>query len=388
METVREKKNFASLDMMRGLSALAVLVAHVDSLVAGGKSTLPLDLGGIAVQVFMLISGFLMMWHFLERNEKGDRWGQRETYGKFYIRRFFRIAPLYYVLLTLCYLFASELSFFKGEVLAEFAPNYVPNAHNPNKGSGIGIAHVLAHYSFLFGFIPRFAQSTPMPDWSIGLEMQFYLFFPLIAVMLLKSRYYIGALVLVGLSWLARDLIAFGLMSEPKALGLFPYPTFLPLMLDRFLLGILIAAAFYEKSGTRKQVLLLLLVFAIAACSMKKLGIAAALFVIYELLKRYGGGFSFIDHIVQLTDRIFSHRFTKFLADTSYCVYLIHLPMLFFVIPLTVRFSSYETLTPVARIVVMLAIILPPLYGISYVAFRYIEMPGINLGRRLVKRLH
>lgn len=382
----RKKVEFASLDFMRGLSAFAVLVSHVDSLIAGGESLLRIPLGSMAVQVFMLISGFLMMWHFLDRRERGDLWGNKETYQKFYIRRFFRIAPLYYFLLTLVYFFAADLTCLKTEIRAEFAPTYVANTHNPTVG-GISIAHILAHYSFIFGFIPKYAQSTHLPDWSIGLEMQFYLFFPLIALMLIRSHYICGTIVLLGLNWFAAQLFGVGLTSEPKMFGLFPYPTFLPLMIDRFLIGILIAAAFFERMPNRKQIYLLILALIVAGLSMKKLLLITGCFVLYEFILQNGSKVRLIDCLTARVDRIFKTPFVKFLADTSYGIYLVHLPVLFCLIPLLIRYTGFEDLSKVSRLFVLLGVSCPILYGISYLLFRYIEVPGIAWGRRIVMKL-
>ena len=60
----KKPRTFASLDLMRGICAFAVLISHVDALVAGGISVihLPFHLGSMAVEIFMFISGFLMMF--------------------------------------------------------------------------------------------------------------------------------------------------------------------------------------------------------------------------------------------------------------------------------------------------------------------------------------
>ena len=193
----------------------------------------------------MLISGFLMMWHFYERRQMGEAWGSAKTCGKFYIRRFFRIAPLYYCALVVVYLLHDGL-------LRDITQNRlalhqvdVQGPHDPTSLK-LTAAHVLAHFTFLFGFIPAFAQSNPLPDWSIGLEMQFYLFFPFLALLLSRTQFVGGVVVLLGIHWLALQLFGVGIWADPKWIGVFPYPTFLPLKIDCFLVGMLLAAGLYE----------------------------------------------------------------------------------------------------------------------------------------------
>ena len=84
------------LDGLRGLAALWVIASH--SLYLGSADFKYFNRGDIAVDLFMIMSGFLMAYHYYAREDK-EPWGEPKTWFKFYVRRFFRIAPLYYVLL-------------------------------------------------------------------------------------------------------------------------------------------------------------------------------------------------------------------------------------------------------------------------------------------------
>src|SRR3569832_20408 len=87
------------LDGLRGFAALWVLASHVQIL--SGMHAVPvLSWGGLAVDLFMLLSGFLMAHHYVLRRER-EPWEDRSTFLIFWLRRFFRIAPLYYVLLVI-----------------------------------------------------------------------------------------------------------------------------------------------------------------------------------------------------------------------------------------------------------------------------------------------
>src|SRR5438045_538898 len=82
------------LDGLRGGAALWVLLYHC--VVWGSWNSLRLPDSKIAVDVFMVLSGFLMVHLSLERADR-EPIGTASTAVRFWIRRFFRIAPLYYL---------------------------------------------------------------------------------------------------------------------------------------------------------------------------------------------------------------------------------------------------------------------------------------------------
>jgi peptidoglycan/LPS O-acetylase OafA/YrhL len=86
----------ARLDGLRAFAALAVLFIH-SSIVANNTWVTPLfGAGFIGVHLFFLISGYVIN---LAWDAQGDK-----SASTFYIRRVFRVAPLYYVMLALTYI--------------------------------------------------------------------------------------------------------------------------------------------------------------------------------------------------------------------------------------------------------------------------------------------
>ena len=86
------------LDGLRGLAALWVLAGHC--VLFSGWSLPIVDKPDLGVDLFMMLSGFLMVFHYQLRSKK-EPWSEPGTWLKFWTRRYFRIAPLYYLLLTL-----------------------------------------------------------------------------------------------------------------------------------------------------------------------------------------------------------------------------------------------------------------------------------------------
>ena len=92
------RHQLAFLDGLRGFASLWVLVGHAMFLT--GYKVMILAEPDLAVELFIIISGFLMTFHYQARQAR-EPWTAPDTWRIFWVRRFFRIAPLYYVCLAL-----------------------------------------------------------------------------------------------------------------------------------------------------------------------------------------------------------------------------------------------------------------------------------------------
>ena len=80
------------LEGLRGLASLWVVLGHICILT---RFHFPiLSVPAIGVDLFILLSGYLMAKNYVERKEQ-EPWTYASTFKKFCTRRFFRIAPLY-----------------------------------------------------------------------------------------------------------------------------------------------------------------------------------------------------------------------------------------------------------------------------------------------------
>ena len=105
-----------AFDGVRGLLAVWVYLGHVANAV--GFHQYLLAAHALAVDFFMILSGFLMIHTW-----KADLYHHPvnlKTTLRFYLARLFRIAPLYYLLLLVCYLALPALSLMQASALRQY----------------------------------------------------------------------------------------------------------------------------------------------------------------------------------------------------------------------------------------------------------------------------
>ena len=163
------RHKLAFLDGLRGYASLWVLIGHV-MFMTGYKVEI-LAQPDMAVELFIIISGFLMTYHYQAR-EAREPWMETDTWKVFWIRRFFRIAPLYYVCLAVALWFGAELWQARLDVASVLPGGIEEQARYANRYLDTSLTNIMLHVSFLFGMTWTHNFQTPLPDWSIGLEMQ------------------------------------------------------------------------------------------------------------------------------------------------------------------------------------------------------------------------
>src|SRR3954465_6789682 len=89
----KARRHMPQLDSLRTFAVFAVMVHHF-----WPEATFNLPLGFVGVQLFFVLSGFLItgiLWPAREAVQ-GGQWSARTVFGRFYARRFLRIFPLFY----------------------------------------------------------------------------------------------------------------------------------------------------------------------------------------------------------------------------------------------------------------------------------------------------
>ncbi|QRN98917.1 acyltransferase [Archangium violaceum] len=158
-------QHYAALDGVRGLAVLAVVLHHVTARVPGGF---------LGVDVFFVLSGFLITTLLLKEHARDGDVDLRA----FYVRRVLRLMPA-----SLCAL-----------LLGGLAVASIGSDAGAMPYSRCVAAVMLYASNWVTAFDPN-AMGILGHTWSLSIEEQFYLVWPLLFWRLLRSRVSSGALL-------------------------------------------------------------------------------------------------------------------------------------------------------------------------------------------------
>lgn len=154
VEAEGAQPRYPALDALRAVAALCVIVYHAVLLNRIGIPQIAkvfVYRFGLAVPLFYALSAFSLAVGYYGRLRGAD------DVIHYALRRYFRIAPLFYVLVPV---WIAVMWFREGQGTTPFV--------------------VFANLTFLFGFMPGLHESLVWAGWSIGVEMIFYGLLPLV----------------------------------------------------------------------------------------------------------------------------------------------------------------------------------------------------------------
>ncbi|CAH0167826.1 hypothetical protein SRABI106_00816 [Rahnella aquatilis] len=370
-----QSKNWSpELDGLRGYASLWVVLGHICNLT---ECNIPIiSSPSIGVDVFILLSGYLMAKNYTER-QHFEPWTSFKTIASFWVRRFFRIAPLFYVLLIVAILL--------GDVFGDFRESignvWLSTQTDADKYNDSSVANFFAHISFAFGFLPYYSARTTIPDWSIGLEMQYYAIFPIIMLLIMWFGF-IKASISIMVVCVISSFFA------PEYFSEFTRPSMIAFKLPLFISGMLIYKAAVEKKFSFSLVALLAPVSALAiGYLITPLRMVIELFIVLgmaTLLFPHQNG-SLLKVISDSLKSFLSVKFSRYLGDVSYSVYLLHLMIVLPTIGILIEYPAYISFHPLIRFLIAASISIPITYFISTYLYKHVEVKGIALGRKVLK---
>jgi peptidoglycan/LPS O-acetylase OafA/YrhL len=169
---VNERRRTQGLDGMRGVAALSVFCNHV--YLYHLHDAWPSDRGWAAafgrearlgLICFFVLTGYLLYARFVRAQLRG----QPPAIYEYLSRRFVRIIPAYYLSLAGAYL------------LFDGAPS-APGFGNDT------LADAPIHLLFLQDYFPSTINRLNSVTWTLGIEMTFYIFLPLLAWLIWRLR--------------------------------------------------------------------------------------------------------------------------------------------------------------------------------------------------------
>jgi peptidoglycan/LPS O-acetylase OafA/YrhL len=367
-------KHFRSIDGLRAWLAWIVVLSHV-ALYTAADVRIPLLEHSIdamatkSVQIFIIISGFVITHLLLER---------REPFVPYITRRFLRIYPIYFICLCIG-IYATYLHFavFADKPWGAYVPQPELLAAQLKSLQDHGMMpHLLAHLLLLHGMIPNHILPVSEymflgPAWSLSLEWQFYLVAPLI---LYCTRSQTSAIMLCLVTVAAYVAYLHGIFGQ------FFDPSFLP------------GAGLYFATGIGTRLIYSRLP-RLPAYPVATVTIVAGFGVLAHDLFSFIFWFAFVawlrveqphDRISVTIDRVFNVAFNsrpaRFLGTRSYSTYLIHEPIIHIIVYICVRQFSLQMWPTV---IWTLLLTIPATLVAATLLYRYAESNAIDYGKRL-----
>src|SRR6516165_1592639 len=215
-----EQRRYAHIDALRGYAILMVIAIHTSQAFPDLPKSLAtfLSQGARGVQLFFVTSALTLAVSWAARNESAT---------DFYTRRFFRIAPMFWL----------AIPFFV------WLDGTDPSLYAPD---GIGFRHIAMTAMFVLGFWPDTITSVVPGGWSVADEVIFYALFPAIIPALLKasrkSLIIVAVAAIVLGTQFSRLLEGFSYLLSPSAqsvAGIY-FSLWFPRQLPCFIFGILL----------------------------------------------------------------------------------------------------------------------------------------------------
>ncbi|TAK97441.1 MAG: acyltransferase [Aquabacterium sp.] len=335
------------LDFLRAISVLMVLVDHSGMTWLG---PIALFNGGIGVEIFFVLSGFLITWMLLHELDKH----QDINLLDFYRRRAARLLPAFYayVLLGITYLTLRHLPVPWDAVVA-------------------ACLYVLNYYQGLTGAATHFLS----PCWSLAVEEQFYLLWPFALLALFRHRIRMVPFMctVIVAVWLCRPILMW-VFDVPDAYLYRALETRADHLAVGCVLAMLLRQQFWlevsARLARRKWVLPALAALLITSATLQQ--IQAYKYSLGYALEPLLIGFMIPLVILRSSENSWFAKLANFrsivtIGQISYGMYLVH-PLLMYPIRMAVERATGQSLLGVGVSIVAVIVF-------GYVSFTWFETP-------------
>lgn len=350
------KLRIESLDYFRGVMAAAVMIYHYTLWYAGDVSydSLLAKMGIYAVSIFYILSGVSL--GLVNQNKVFSS----RNIKNYFMKRFFRIAPLFWLCLTVAILYkVIYYNFIGGE-------------------GAINLYHVFLNYTLLFGFIePSAYLSTGA--WSIGNEIVFYSLFPLSILFARK----VTLLCILPISLFLYSYFAFIVMDHDMSVDS-QWENYVNPFNQWFLFVAGNVLALYRKEiGIlfRRQ-LVPLLTLIVWVCIFVYFPVGDDSFIISGWTRI---SLSFLSILMVLSvlyisteNESYIEQLLSLLGACSYSIYLLH-PLVSYPLVFVFKFFSFDLLYAYLLSAVLTLCV-------SYITYNYFEKPILKLSNRFTEK--
>lgn len=350
--TSRSSDHLACLDGLRGMAILMVITIHSSQLVLGLSAPLRnfAFYGVRGVQLFFIISGLTLA---LAYRNKAYRWSE------FVMRRFFRIAPMFY-LAALFYTILGHWDMFRS---------------GASDASALDISATLF---FVHGWFPSAINKVVPGGWSIAAEAMFYMIFP---VLLFAARDPRKLLFVVAATYILAGAVNLSLVrfgpddAEFRAFAFEFWLCHLPAFAGGCFLATIAGRPVIDRRAARWLLLGALLCLVIDSQLRDASNLLVAIMLLTTLTWL----------VVAARPAIFEAGMLPFLGRISFSLYLLHFFVLDLLRPMAPPMEA--VLGPSLAFVTIVGMTLLAAGALAVLAHKYVELPFIKVGRMMGKNL-
>jgi len=357
-----DPKKLDFIDALRGIAVLGVIFTHAiqHTWQYGKLIKTPFEqllynffLSGMyGVQLFFIVSAFTML------NSHESRVGETKPALKFFLRRFFRIAPMFYL------------------GIAMYIPVFSLAGYPPLDWWAYPLTALFAH-----GFSYEHINTVVAGGWSIGVEFTFYAIFPLLALMVKTLAQAVTMLILsLGLclgaaafsGWMKWELVEYG----------FAYFWF-PNQLFVFAVGFVVFFAMKVLPGGRFE---RIAPIGLAVTSLGLIALAcwksSTILSHVPLVLLMG---VWVPCIALLQPRALVNAFFIAVGKLSFSIYIFHFAVIIFLGKVlqkaSLEIGNWFYFGLLCGLTLMISM------ALSTLSLKYIEKPCQGWGRRLIQKL-
>jgi len=369
---MKPSHHFAPIEGLRGYLALWVAIGH--GMQTAGYLALPgplkyLMAGEQAVFVFVILSGFVITNLLLQ---------EPVGYLPYLVRRFFRLFPAFVLACVAGYAVMGLWSEVAQHAVynqdgTRYTARVLEIARQTRENTAV---HALWHVTMLHGLIPdQWLPVSPMTflpaAWSISLEWQFYLLAPL--VLLGTRRPALGAALVLA-------CLVLQVAYQRGWLGTYAVNSHIAGMTGYFAIGIFSRLALPRLQQQPWPALPVALLAVLMVATLSRGEALAAMvwagflpFLVWRQQSPRAG---------RVFDLLTTNPAILLLGTTSYSLYLFHRPLQ---VSLAAWAQAHGLQGPQMVGVMMLAVACT--VPVAWAAYRWVEVPGQRLGKRLAQRL-
>lgn len=360
-----QSRKLDSIQFLRGIAVLLVVAFHFRQYINSVYAQSDLGdrlfgLGEVGVDIFFVISGFIIVYS--SKNKENN------TVSEFCIKRFFRLYPVYFlVLMLLVYLDSAQSYSFSKIVKSLFL---IPNDYN-----SIG---------------PWYGFSLNLPAWTLTYEVMFYTLFAVSIGISHKYRTLLCVFLMVAIVSASQLYFRGHLQIDPITRdagpdGLLRNLTFLssPIVYD-FIFGMFIAEFYMwandKLTGNKAFIMFMVCIFWISVA------------LIISGYNRGGGierwglySFALVGSLVMLSKHI-DIRFGSFwimVGEMSYSIYINHMVVKKLSGIYLRGFGIYKANGGITLFLILFILT----FVMSYLTYSLIEKPSVSIGHKIAESI-